>query len=192
MKKISEQHVLDLEQLADLYDTDVLISELKRIGSAKLKRIGSVKLKRRPADLVLNIGIIWAHIEFLIVHRATKKKKRLEEACALLEGYINRFTVGAMGKKAKTLENIYKRARKEARTEPMIAAVMNDAYRVLSRHLEHAPQKIPIPYLIEGAADGWKFPTIDPNQFGDDCDAIGSKGPSYGAVFSLIVTPKNI
>jgi hypothetical protein len=186
VKKMSEQHVLDLEQLAGLYGTAVLISELKRIRSAKSSR------RRRPADLVLNIGIIWAHIEFLKLHRVTKKKKKLEDACALLEGYIDRFTVGARKKSASTLENIYKSARKKAHEEPMIAAVMNDAYRVLSRHLEHAPQKIPIPYLIEGAVDGWKFPTIDPNQFGDDCDVIGSRGPSYEAAFSVIVTPKNI
>jgi hypothetical protein len=183
MKKLSEQDALTLADLANRNGFGAIASELKRLE-------GATRSAGRPADLILNTAILWAHIEFLKLHRVAGKKQKLKLACELLAGYLDRFTVGARSKSATTLMNIYKRAPKEARAEPMIAAVMNDAFRVLSRHLKRSPQKIPIPYLIEGKVAGWKFPTIDPNQYGDDCDAIGSRGLTYEAVFSLVVTPK--
>jgi hypothetical protein len=184
MKKISEQHLVDLRRLAELYGAEALIAELKVFDPGRDSG--------RPADLVLNTGIIWAHVEFLKLHRVTTKKKRLEGACALLAEYLNRYTTGARVKSEVTLKNIYKGAQKKANEEPLIGMVMKDAYRALLQYLGGAPQKIPIPYLVQGSKAGWEFPIVDLDQIGDYYELIGSEGPSYFAAFSAIVTPKNI
>jgi hypothetical protein len=68
VKKLSEKHARELRELADLYGADALIAELKT---------DNTKNPGRPADLVLNIGIIWGHIEFLRLHRVGSKKRSL-------------------------------------------------------------------------------------------------------------------
>jgi hypothetical protein len=182
MKKISEKDGLTLRMLADEYGAEFLISELK-----KFRGQGG----GRPSDLVLNTAILWAHIEFFRLHRVVAKTKKLESACALLAGYLNRYTAGARRKSETTLLNIYKRAPKAAITEPLVGLVMKDAFAALLHNLRGGPHKVPIPYLIQGTKSGWKFPVVDRSQFGDNIEIIGSNGPNYSAAFSMIVTPKN-
>jgi hypothetical protein len=184
MKKISDQHLLDLRHLVDLYGEDALISELKTIGSAKSAG--------RPADLVLNIGIVWAHIEFLKLHRVKVKKKKLESACALLAGYLDRYTAAARTKSEVTLQNLYKRAPKAALVQPLVGLVMKDTYAVLLNELADAPHKVPIPYLIEGAVDGWKYPMFDTHQLDGCAEMFVHEAADYTAGLTWIVTPKNI
>lgn len=183
MKKLTEKHERELQELADLYGADTLIAELK--GTVAAKSAG------RPADLVLNIGIVWGHVEFLKLHRVESKKKKLEAACALLAGYLDRFTGGARSRSEVTLKNLYKRAPKAAIGQPLVAAVMKDTYAALVRELADAPQKVPIPYLIEGTAAGWKFPIFDTHQFRDNADFIVHDASDYKAGLTWIVTPRN-
>lgn len=184
MNKLSEQHALELQALAGLYGTDTLIAALKGITAAKSPG--------RPADLVLNIGIIWGHIKFLRLHRVDSKKQKLEAACGLLEGYLDRFTAGARTKSQATLKNLYKRAPKLAAAQPLVGLVMKDTYAALVGELAKAPQKVPIPYLIEGTVDGWKYPIFDIEQLDGDADVIVHSAPDYKAGLTWIVTPRNI
>ena len=182
MKKLSEQDALTLAGLVDRNGVDAVTAELKR---SKRKKAG------RPSDLILNTAILWAHIEFLKLHRVIGKKRKLESACELLADYLDRYTVGGRSKSEVTLKNIYKSARNAAAGEPLIEIVMHDAYAVLLENLGTEPKKIPIPYLIEGVSAGLKFPTVDRHQFGDNMEIVGCNGPKYSAAFSMIVTPKN-
>jgi hypothetical protein len=183
MKKLTEKHEQELRDIVELYGADEVMSEIKRIAATKAGG--------RPADLVLNIGIIWGHIEFLKLHRVNSKTKKLEAACALLANYLDRYTATARGKSEVTLKNLYKRAPKAADKQPLVALVMRDTYAVLVRELARSPQKVPIPYLIEGTSAGWKFPIFDTDQCGDSADVIVHDAADYKAGLTWIVTPRN-
>jgi hypothetical protein len=184
MKKIPQAVGCKLRSLAAEFGEDVLIAELKKIKSENVS-VG------RPSDLILNTAVLWAHVEFLKLNRVEAKKGKLEIACEMLAGYLDRYTAGARGKSKTTLLNIYKRAPKDALHEPLIGVVMKDAYVALLQNLGDQPNKIPIPYLVQGTKTGWKFPIVDQYQFGDNIEVIGSNGPTYSAAFSMLVVPKN-
>jgi translation initiation factor 2B subunit (eIF-2B alpha/beta/delta family) len=183
MKKLSDEDDAALADLVERNGVDRVALYLKHLKGSNAGR---------PSDFFLNDAIIWAHIEFLKLHRVVAKKKKLESACELLAEYLDRFTHDARPKSSATLENIYKRAKKHADKVRWMAAVMSDVYRVLERHLEHKPQKVPVPYLIEGKGAGQKYPTLDTYELHEGCEVIGSKSADYAAAFSMIVTPKNI
>jgi hypothetical protein len=182
MKKISDQDAQTLIDLVERYGKETLIPWLEALGA---------KGSGRPADLVLNTGIIWGHLEYLKLRRVVQTRKRLDGACAMLENYLERYTHGSRLKIASTLKKIYRSAPKAAISEPLVGLVMQHTLEVLEGELAGFPHKIPIPYLIEGVSGGWKYPTFDTHQFQDNAEAIVHAADDYKACLTFIVTPIN-
>jgi hypothetical protein len=88
--------------------------------------------------------------------------------------------------------NLYKRAPSAAAKQPLVGLAMKDTYEALVHELADAPHKVPIPYLIEGTIEGWKYPTFDLDPLVGSADVIGHAASDYKAALTWIVTPRNI
>jgi hypothetical protein len=170
---------------------------IEKYGAAALKNeIGGLvepKIGGRPKDpRIFNEAIIAGHVEFLKLHRVGTKTKKVDSACAELESTLKRSTAAARQRTSGTLKKLYKTVRTRSKSDPLTASVMDTTYAQLVRELANHPNKIGIPYLVEGTAHGEKFPIFDLETLGcTDIAPIICVGNGFRACVTVIATLKN-
>jgi hypothetical protein len=178
--------------IAEEYGSDVLIRRL-RVARRK-KRAG------RPKDLVFNMGIIGGHVEFLKRYRVRAAKRKEREASKMLAKILERYTAGVLVKSkdvrkhvaAKTIENIYKKAKGAAHSDPLLATVMTDTYNTLVHELTDAPEREAVPILVKRSGSGYDWPMFDTWRMDGIGQIIVHDGPHYRSAITFIVTPKKV
>jgi hypothetical protein len=182
MSKLSNDDARTLQKLIEKYG----LEEIARVEKPDRNKGG------RPTDpRRFNEPIIAGHVEFLKLHRVSVKTKKVDAACAELAAILKRYTPVARGRKAGTIRKIYNTVRKAARKDALTLSVMNSTYAVLASELADHPDKVGIPYLVEGSANGEKFPIVD--TLGCiNVAPIVHDGDGFRACLTIIATPNEI
>jgi hypothetical protein len=193
-KSLSTDDARVLSRLVGTYGVDAIIAELK--GARPRKPSG------RPKDASVNDGIIWAHVEFLKNHRCRggKKSRHLDEACNELSSILKKYSAIGRVRTGATIRAVYFRAKK-AGQQPAVTVVRKRAYELLVREIATAPERIPVPLLVESTGKGEKHPILGREGF-DGIQILGVKGSEtieegdrqivieYDVPFCAVLVPK--